>query len=127
MAETHDLHGLLAVQVLHALFKVDMQVLIGVVVVHVDRHFKIHAVDLIHQLDKALEVYAHGEVHGDAQKLFDLIAQLLRAALGIGVVELVAVAHQRVARQAHKVDGLIYGVKAHQNIRVAAAGVIVDA
>ena len=38
-----------------------------------------------------------------------------------------AVAHQRVARQADDVDRLVYRVKAHEHIRIAAAGVVVHA
>ena len=54
MAEAHDLHGLLAVEVLQSLFEVDVQVLVGVVVVHILGHVEVDAVDLVDERDEAL-------------------------------------------------------------------------
>ena len=46
MAVTHRLHGLLPIQMLHTGIQVDVQVLIGVVVVHVQGDLNIHAAQL---------------------------------------------------------------------------------
>ena len=54
VAEAHDLHGLLAVEVLQSLFEVDVQVLVGVVVVHILGHVEVDAVDLVDERDEAL-------------------------------------------------------------------------
>ena len=54
VAEAHDLHGLLAVQVLETGLEVDVQVLVGVVVVHILGHVEVDAVDLVDERDEAL-------------------------------------------------------------------------
>ena len=54
VAEAHDLHGLLAVKLLQSCLEVDVQVLIGVVVVHVAGHVELNAADLVDERDEAL-------------------------------------------------------------------------
>ena len=104
-----------------------MQVLVGVVVVHILGHVEVDAADLVDERDEPLQVDGDVEVHGDAEHIFNVAAQLFRAAVIVGGIELVAVAHQRVARQADDVDLLVLRVKAHEHVRVAAAGVVVHA
>lgn len=59
VAEADHLHGLLTVQVVLALGVVDVQVLIGVVIVHVHRHVEPHAAHGLHQLFKGGELDFH--------------------------------------------------------------------
>ena len=54
VAETHDLHRLLAVQVLETGLEVNVQVLVGVVVVHILGHVEVDAADLVDERDEAL-------------------------------------------------------------------------
>ena len=89
MAEADDLHRLLPVEMARAFGEVNVQVLIGVVIIHVDGNVKIHAVDLIDQRDEALEIDRDIEINRYAEQVFDLLHQQLRAALGVGEVELV--------------------------------------
>ena len=53
VAEADDLHRLLPVEMARAFGEVNVQVPIGVVIIHVDGNVKIHAVDLIDQRDEA--------------------------------------------------------------------------
>ena len=115
MAEAHHLQGVLPVQVLHALFQVDVQVLIGVVIVHVQGDLKVHAADLVHQLHEGLDVHLNVEVHRDAHGVRHGVPHLLRAAGVVGVVDLVGVAvdvDAGVPGDADAGDGLVLGVKA---------------
>ena len=66
LAETEDLHDLLPVQVLEALVDVDVQILGGVVVVHIHGHFKIYAADGGGQLAHRLPLHHDVEVRGKA-------------------------------------------------------------
>ena len=86
MAEADDLHRLLPVEMARAFGEVNVQVLIGVVIIHVDGNVKIHAVDLIDQRDEALEIDRDIEINRYAEQVFDLLHQQLRAALGVGEV-----------------------------------------
>ena len=110
---------------LQSLFEVNVQILVGVVVVHILGHVEVDAADLVDERDEPLQVDGDVEVHGDAEHIFNVAAQLFRAAVIVGGIELAAVAHQRVARQADDIDLLVLRVKAHEHVRVAAAGVVV--
>ena len=128
VAEADDLHRLLPVEMARAFGEVNVQVLIGVVIIHVDGNVKIHAVDLIDQRDEALEIDRDIEINRYAEQVFDLLHQQLRAALGVGEVELVVavfIVQQRIARETHKVDALVRHVEADEDVRVAAAVVVV--
>ena len=57
MAVAYHFHSLLAVEGLGSLLKVDVQVLIGVVVVHVQGDIDLHAPQLVHQGHKALQIH----------------------------------------------------------------------
>ena len=114
---------------LQTLFVMDVQILIGIVIIHINGNVKIDAADLIDQSDEPLEVDGNIEVDGNAEQVFDLRPQKLRSALGISEIELVAcpfVVEQRVARETDKIDRLAHGVKANENIGVAAAVVVIQ-
>ena len=130
MAEAHHLQGVLPVQVLHALFQVDVQVLIGVVIVHVQGDLKVHAADLVHQLHEGFQVHLHREVHRDAQGVGHRFPHLVHAAEIVGVVDLAGLAvdvNAGIPGDADAGDGLLLGVKAHQDIGVGAAVVVIQA
>ena len=110
---------------LQSLFEVNVQILVGVVVVHILGHVEVDTADLVDERDEPLQVDGDVEVHGDAEHIFNVAAQLFRAAVVVRRIELMAVAHQRVARQTDDVDLLVLRVKAHEHVRVAAAGVVV--
>ena len=129
VAEAHHLQGVLPVQMLHALFQVDVQVLIGVVIVHVQGDLKVHAADLVHQLHEGFQVHLHREVHGDAQGVGHRFPHLVHAAEIVGIVDLAGLAvdvDAGIPGDADAGDGLVFGVEAHQDIGVGAAVVIVQ-
>ena len=66
LAPAEKLHGLVAVQLLFPLVHVDVQVLGGVVVAHVQRHVEGHAADGVHQLAHGLPLHHHVEVGDEA-------------------------------------------------------------
>lgn len=70
----------------------DVQVLVGVVIVHIHRDIHIHAAQLIHQRHKALEIDMEVVVNGHAQRLGDLFGQQLRSAVPQGGVDLAVAA-----------------------------------
>ena len=75
VAEADHLHGLLTVQVVLALGVVDVQVLIGVVIVHLLRDIDVHPLQLVHQGHESLQVHIDVVVDGDAEGLLDLLLQ----------------------------------------------------
>ena len=130
MAEADHLQGIAAVQVLGALAEMDVQVLIGVVVVHVQGHVEIHAADLVHQLHEGLQAHLYREVHGDAQRVGHGVRQQGHAALAVGGVDLLGFAvdvNAGVPGDADAGNGLIFGVEAHQDVGVRAAVAVVRA
>ena len=75
------LHGLVAVDVLEPGVQVDVQVLGGVVVVHVDGHIKLYAADGIHQLAHRLPLHHDGVVRLKPDEVGDLLLEKLDAVL----------------------------------------------
>ena len=128
VAETDHLHGLLAAQMLHPLGEVDVKVLEGIVVIHVDRDLKIHTADGVHQGLKPREIHGHGKVHRDAKLFGDGVRQQVRAAGVIGEVDLVLFAVDDglgVPGDAGAVDGTVLAVKTDEDVGVAAAVAVI--
>ena len=75
MAEADHLQRLLTGEMLHPGGEVDVQVLVGIVVIHVDGDFKVHAADGIHQRREAVQIHGYRKVHWDAQLLGDGLGQ----------------------------------------------------
>ena len=88
MAEADHLHGLLTVQVVLALGVVDVQVLIGVVIVHLLRDIDVHPLQLVHQGHESLQVHIDVVVDGDAEGLLDLLLQHVHPRPRVGSVDL---------------------------------------
>ena len=108
----------------------DVEVLGGVVVVHIDRHLEIDAADGVHQFHKTLQVHSHIVVHRDAQQIGQLLAQPLHAAHVVGSIEFWNIpvgVDQGVPGDAHGVDLPLVRVHHHQDVGVAAAVVVVMA
>ena len=106
----------------------DVQVLVGVVVVHVDGDLEVHTADGVHQRLEACQIHGHGEVHGDAQLLSHDVRQLLHAAAAEGGVDLVVFAVPDglgVPGDADAVDAAVFRVHAQEDVGVAVAVAVV--
>lgn len=128
VAVAHRLHGLLAVQVLIAGAEVDVQALDRVVVVHVQGDLDVHAVQLVHQGDEALQVHVDVVVHRHSEGLLDLLHEHIGAAVVVGVVDFGGLSgpgavHRRVPGNGDHADLPLDGVKAHQDDGVGVAAV----
>ena len=75
LPETDDLHGVLPVQHPQSLLLVDMQVLIGVVIVHVEGDLKLHPSHGVNQAADGLPLHHNIEVRVDAGEAADLFFQ----------------------------------------------------
>ena len=109
MAEAAHLHGLLAVEVGQAGLVVDVQVLRGVVVAHMDRDVVVDAPHLVHQGLKALDINGDIVVQGDAQQIGDHPAHLLRSVV-IGGVDLGVLLGHGVPGDGDQAGGLVGGI-----------------
>ena len=128
MAVAHRLHGLLAVQVLIAGAEVDVQTLDRVVVVHVQGDLNVHAPQLVHQCDEALQVHMDVVVYRHPEGLLDLVYEHVGSAVVVGVVELgrlggPGAVHRRVPGNGDHADLSLGRVKAHQDDGVGVAAV----
>ena len=74
-----DLHGVVAIQLTVARLLMDVQILIGVVVVHVKGDIKVHAAQSVHQVADGLPLHQNIEVRCDAGDLGHLLPQGLHA------------------------------------------------
>ena len=77
MAVPGHLHGPLAIQMVGTLGIVDVQVLNGVVIVHIQGNVHIHAPQVVHQLNKAVDVHLHVPVNDDAEHVGHILDPLL--------------------------------------------------
>ena len=122
------LQGLLAVQMAGPGVKMDVQVLVVVVVIHIHRDIEVHAVNGVHQLHKGPQVHGDIVVNGDAQQLGDLLHGLRKAAVVVGVVQLFhrpGHIEQGVPWKADDVHRPAIAVQGQQQVGVAAAVLVV--
>ena len=113
-----------------ALLEVDVEILVGVVIVHIHRDVKIYAANGVDQLHKGPQIHGDIVVHRDAQQAGDLRLGLADAAVVVGIVQLLhrpGHVQQGVAGQADHVDRLLIRIQRHQQIGVAAAVLVVQA
>ena len=103
-----------------------MEVLVGIVVVHILGHVELHALHQIHQLHEHLQLHLHIEIRLEADELLDPVGQGVNAVAGAGVdgVDLLDVpllVDHGVPGDGHNVDVLLLGVVAdhHEGVRVA--------
>ena len=104
------LHGIVPVQQAQARLLVDMQVLIGVVIVHVEGDLEFHAADGVHQLADGLPLHHHIEVGADARQLGHLILQGGHTVLHLGGLVLAPVV------VIHRVQPLAGGAHVHHGV-----------
>ena len=67
-AAPDDCQRLLAVQFLLAFLKFSVAVIIGVRLLHVERHVELDTADRIHHIDDRRHVHTHVEVHRDIEQ-----------------------------------------------------------
>ena len=99
---------------LEARLIVNVQILGGIVVGHMDGHIELNATQLIHQLFEAIHVDAHIEVNGDTQHIGNGIPQNLDPLL-VDRVQLAAL-HQGISgdgHHAHRLRHRIIGADNH--------------
>ena len=89
MAVADHAHGLLPVEDLEALLQVDVQILVGVVIVHIPGHVEFHAAYGVHQLPHSLPLNDDVEVRDNASEIPHLGLQSLdpAAVLLAGVID----------------------------------------
>ena len=124
MAEPDHLHGLLAVEVVHALGIVDGEGGIGggVVVVHVTGDVEVHPVHGVDQTLEAVEVHGHIVVDGNADEVGDHVLEPVDALRGVDAVDLGELPVPRDGDHAHL---LVLGVIAHHHDGVGVAAALV--
>ena len=128
MAEADHLQCISAVQVGVALGEMDVQILNGIVVIHIHGDSEVHAADGIYQGFKAPQVHQDRVIHGNPQLLGDHVGKHFHAAGIICGVDLVAFATPDrfgVPGDADTVNIVVDGVHRQQNVGVAAAVAIV--
>ena len=86
VAVAEDLHGVVPAEKAVARRLVDMEILIGVVVVHVLGHVEVHAADGVHDLPHGVPFHHHLEVRLEAHQLGNLLVEVLDAPLASAVV-----------------------------------------
>ncbi|MNC29147.1 hypothetical protein D3C75_773850 [compost metagenome] len=91
MPETHILERRIAVQMLEALFQINVVLVIvrGIGVVHILFHFQVNAAQGIHQGNKTLKIRIDIILDGNAHKIAYRLHGQFRAALGDGGVDAV--------------------------------------
>ena len=124
-AETHDLHGLLAVQMLLTCGKTNAEALARVFIVHVDRDVKRNAAHRVDKLFKNGQIDQHVPVRPEADNFLDAQQKLLHACLAaggpaVGRVDLrhgIFAVDERVARngdKAHLARRAVHGEEHHR-------------
>ena len=90
MAKTDHLQGLLAVEMLHPLLVVDVELLVGggIIIIHIAGDVEINAPHRIHQGLECPDVHRHIVVDGDAYEIGDRLFQGLDPAGAIDGVDL---------------------------------------
>ena len=125
-----DLYRVLSVQVLHSFFVMNVQVLGGVIVVHVIGHLIIHTADGIHQLRHRVQFHHEIVVRGIADEVFNLLLDPLNALSVVHRVDLGNLPrhiHHSVPVDAQHVHRAVFHVVTahHHGVRVAAAALAV--
>ena len=118
---------------LHALVQMDMQVLVGVVVVHIPRYVEFHAAHGVHYPPHRFPLNDHIEVGKHAGQVSHMIFQVFHTAAAgfLGVVHAVDLFNApgyidgRIPWNTHHVHLLVGYVVGHQNdgVRPAAGGI----
>ena len=131
MAVPEDLHGVGARQQPVALVLMDMEILEGVVVVHIPGHIEIHAAHGIHNLAHRVPFHHHLEIRLEAHQLGNFLIQALDALLasavlivdGIDALDIPGDVHHGVSGDGHHGSFLIGHVVAGQEhgVGIAAA------
>ena len=130
MAEAHHLQGIRPIQQTGPLCKVNGEVLIRIVVVHVNGDIELHAADGVDQRLEASEVHQHGVVHRNPQLIGHHLGQKFHAAGVVGGVDLVILAVEKGLAVTGNTDAVCIaggGVHRQENIGVAAAVAVVHA
>ena len=122
VAEAADLQGLLARQVLHPGLEVNVQVLGGVIVVHLHGNVEVHAAHGVYHLHKGVQIQGDIEVKGEAHQVRDHVPQVLDARNQAGVDLGVGGVHQGVPGDGDHSDLLVGHVIGdhHDGVSVAA-------
>ena len=127
-AVADDLHGIIAVQQAQSGLLVNVEILIGIIVVHIEGHFKLHAADGIYQFADGLPLQQDVVVRGDSGQLGHMLFQgghaifhlrslvlpLIDGVNGIQTLAVVAYIHDGVAGQIQSVEHLLIDVVAEQ-------------
>ena len=129
--EPDHTHGLLTVKLLIALADMDGQILIGILVVHIPGHIKVHTANGVHDLAHSFPFHDNTIVRLEAHQLRDLLIQgidaLLSAAVvvvdGVDLLHIPVHVHHGVPGDGHDCGfliGHVIGCQQH-GVRVAAA------
>ena len=86
MPVSDDLHGVIASEEPVALFLMDVEILRGVVVIHIPRHIKVHAAHGVHDLAHGIPFHHHLVVRLKAHQLGNLLIEVLNALLSFTVI-----------------------------------------
>lgn len=131
LTEAHDLLTLIPVQKLVAGRERDMQILIGVVVVHIDRDIEIYAADAVDDLLEHISVHDSIAVDPEADKILDLRDESFDTGAAVNRIDLFhrpGDVDERIAGNAHDVGRMVVAVKArdHDGIGVQTDTVAAD-
>ena len=124
VAPAHQAHGLLAVELLQARLKVDLQILPGVLIVHLTRHIHLHAADEVHDLHKGFQIDLDVIVGRKSDELFEVRFQSVHTQDAVHRVDLLDVpldVDHCVARDAHQAQILVGHVVGDDHDRVGIA------
>ena len=126
----HHLHGVLAAEEAVAFLLVDVEVLVGVVVVHVEGHVKIHAPQRLHDLAHRLPLDDDIEIRHHAGEVLHLGLESVHPQFGgidgVDLLDIPGHIDHGVPGNAHHVHLLVGHVVGGQDngVRAAAGGVL---
>ena len=131
LAEAHDLLALHPVQKLVAGRERDMKILIGVVVVHIDRDIEIYAANAVDDLLEHIRIHNGIAVDAKSDKILNLCDKAVNtgaAVYGVDLFNRPRDIDQRVAGDAHNVRRMVIAVKArdHDGVRIKSDAVASD-
>ena len=134
VAVAEDLHGIVSAEEPVALGLVDGEVLVGVIVVHVPGHVKIHAAHGVHDLAHGFPLHDDLVIRRKAHQLGDLLVKGLDALLpaaaividSVDPLDIVGNIHHRIPGDGHDGGLLVGHIVAGQqhSVRVAAAACV---
>ena len=121
MAEADHPDGLLRVQLLIAFFQMDVKILIGVVIIHVDGYIKIYPADGLHNGTEGIQIHRYIVIHRHTKQFGYRLGHGLALAVSVYGIDLAVFAvaqHQGIPGNGHQGGGFVVGIKAAQHNRV---------